>query len=295
MVLVAFAAGPAAARAILWTSDAGRVNLTSTGAAMDGGFEFQLGVFAAGFEPAPANIARWPGEWRRAGSAVYSVASQRFSGQLQVTSNAAPFAAGAKAWVFGRRDGAGGSEWILFRADHWLWPAADPMNPLALDWNAKDSTVVLLGEVNGSGSPFLMKSAPTTPPPLKWSEWQTAELAGHPLPGPYQDADSDGVANIFEFLFGTSPIVPGPPPLMPVQRIEIGGSRYVQLSVPRRADREAELVVEVSGDLVRWDSGPAFTVVVSETTESLVVRDLLPLGPADPKRFIRLRAVIPEP
>jgi hypothetical protein len=49
-------------------------------------------------------------------------------------------------------------------------------------------------------------------------------------------------------------------------------------------------MVEVSGDLIHWDTGPGFTEVMSDTTSgglrTLVVRDLS----TAPSRYIRFKA-----
>jgi hypothetical protein len=70
-------------------------------------------------------------------------------------------------------------------------------------------------------------------------------------------------------------------------------SGHVVITVPRRLDRPATLTVEVSGNLVDWQSGPAHTEVLQDNEAALVVRDLTPLSPANPKRFIRLKAKLP--
>ena len=49
-----------------------------------------------------------------------------------------------------------------------------------------------------------------------------------------------------------------------------------------------DYLVEVSGDLTTWNSGPTHTVTVQDTETSLVVRDALPIS-GNSKRFIRLR------
>jgi hypothetical protein len=68
---------------------------------MSGQMVFELGVFEAGFTPTTANAGAWAANWRRAAVAFYNVNSQRFTGVHPVTSNAAPFLAGAKGYIWG--------------------------------------------------------------------------------------------------------------------------------------------------------------------------------------------------
>ena len=59
------------------------------------------------------------------------------------------------------------------------------------------------------------------------------------------------------------------------------------------AHASVTLIVEVSGDLAHWQSGPGHTETVGDTVNSLVVRDLVPSGGANSKHFLRLRAGLP--
>lgn len=134
-----------------------------------------------------------------------------------------------------------------------------------------------------------MKSASVTnaaPPSTSYLQWQTEHLPGEPLDGPGDDPDNDGVLNLLEFVFGTLPKTAGAPTVTPVSLV-VG---KLQIFIPRRIDRPAVLTVEVSPDLVNWSSGPAHTAVVTDDVSGLVVRDLTPLDPANPKRFMRLKA-----
>ena len=156
------------------------------------------------------------------------------------------------------------------------------MNPVPTEWNTKDADIVVLGSVNGSGSPYLMKSARGQ----DFSQWQSEQLAGEPLNAAGDDPDNDGASNLLEFVFGTSPKTAGAPVATPVS---LAGGK-LQISIPRRIDRPASLTVEVSGDLTNWVSGAANTEVVADDVSALVVRDLTPLDSVHPRRFMRLKA-----
>jgi hypothetical protein len=290
-------AAPAVATQIEFNSPSDQTNLTSSGAPMDGGFAFELGVFEGDFVPTTANMASWAANWRPAvhpdGSnarAPYFTDVRRFSGFFLVYDNPAPWTEGKPGYVWGFKAGATASEWILFRAGGWLWPAVDPFNPEPLYWEAPAATPVI-GQIEPSGTPFLMRSAAVAhvSPPTNWQTWVAVELAGEPLNGPQDDPERDGVSNLIEYVFGLSPKLAGAPPVTPLQ--VVGG--YLRMTVPRRIDHvSAQLTVEVSSNLATWQSGPGHTVVVSDTPAALVVRDAVPFANS-PRRFMRLRAVLP--
>lgn len=288
---------PAAAAQIEFNSPSDQTNLTSSGAPMDGGFAFELGVFDGDFVPTMANIASWAANWRPAvhpdGStarAAYFPGARRFSGLFLVQSNPAPWTVGKQGYVWGFKAGATASEWILFRAGDWLWPAVDPFNPVPLFWEAPAATPVI-GQIDASGTPFLLRSAAVAQvsPPTNWQTWVATELAGEPLNGPQDDPDGDGVSNLLEYVFGLSPKVAGAPPQTPLEVVD----GFLQMTVPRRIDHvSAQVTVEVSSDLATWQSGPGHTVVVSDTPAALVVQDAVPFANSA-RRFMRLRAVLP--
>ena len=279
------------AETVKWFSDPARVNLNSTGAAMDGGFEFQLGAFKDGFEPTASNAAQWSAKWVVADTTGYNATNALFDSQLELTSNAAPFTVNGKAWVWGIRNTPTGSEWILFRNTSWKWPSAGsggPPSPPSIFWNTKDANEVVLGAIHASGSPFLMQSAAIS----SYAQWSAGALAGEELNGPNDDPDHDGVANLLEFVFGSSPLVAGSQPVAD-SWFESGGQHFLQLAIPRRRDRLALCALEVSEDLSLWQSGASFTAVVSDQPNSWVVRDLTPRSSQHPKRFIRFKATLP--
>ncbi|RYD49214.1 MAG: hypothetical protein EOP85_02070 [Verrucomicrobiaceae bacterium] len=281
-----------AAQSIDWYSPSQRTNLTSSGAAMDGNFQFQLGVFSTGFVPTTANMVDWAANWIPADSSTYNPAvnARSFGSFHTLTGNVAPFTVGAKAYVWGRGAGSANDEWILFRATSWTWPAASLTgpSPFPLDWSAATANEVILGTVNASGSPSLMQSVAV----VTYQNWRNTVLAGQPLNGPTDDPDKDGVPNILEYLFNTSPVIAGAPTATPVAMVDVSGQKYLEITIPRLRERLVSLTVEVSSDLVTWQSGASATTVVSNTSTQLVVRDQTAISAATPKRFMRLKAVL---
>ncbi|MEO5714799.1 MAG: hypothetical protein ABIT37_15065 [Luteolibacter sp.] len=279
------------AETINWYNTPQKTNLTSTGQNMDGAFQFQLGAFTSGFVPTVGNISQWASHWVSADTASYNPdpSATSFDRNFTVTGNAAPFTVGASAYVWGRRTAVTQDEWILFRKSTWTWPAPNPMDPFGLSWNAAAADQVVLGSINSSGTPFLMKSASIA----SFSQWVGAELANEPQNAANQDPDHDGVSSLMEFVFGTSPLVPNPATPMPFSLVDVSGQKFLQISIPRRIDHPATLVLEVSGDLNQWNSGPSYTVTVEDSATALIIRDLTPYNPANPKRFVRLKATLP--
>lgn len=278
----------ASAETISWFSDPNSVNLDSAGQPMDGGFHFQVGAFPAGFEPTVANRLEWSSRWVPAGTAAYNGSTGLYAGEFTLQSNAAPFVVNGKAWVWGIRTTATGSEWILFRHTSWRWPVANPLSPPLIQWNARQANEVVIGSIHASGSPHLMRSAAVA----GYAQWVQAELSGEPRNGPEADPDGDGIPNAVEFALGTPPREGGHGPAGSASWFEHEGKFHLQLSVPRRRDRLAVLAVEVSSDLVQWHSGAGYTEVVSDG-EWWVVRDLSPRDDANPRRFIRLKVELP--
>lgn len=272
---------------LIWTSTVNSVNLTSTNALMDGGFRFQLGVFQGTFVPTTANRNQWAQNWVAARHVAYLESSQSYSDTFEGFVAAPNFTAGKATYVWGFKGDALSGEWILFRASSWTWPAFNTDPPTQFRWRAREATPIL-GTISSTGDPFLMKSAAVsnaTPPTVTWSQWVDTDLSGVPDNGPEDDPDDDGVPNLLEFVFGTPPTTANAPTATPVSLV--GG--HLVMTIPRRIDRPAMLVVEVSGDLVNWNSGAAHTEIISSAPNALVVRDLTPYDPENPRRFMRLR------
>ena len=270
------------------------VNLTSTGALMDAGFVFELGVFDAGYIPDPARKWEWQSKWHSAQSKTYNAVAKNFYGSYQLTSkpiaNAPPFTVGAKAYIWGKRGTPGNAEWILMRKTDWLWPVENDVAAGGLNWRVREANQIILGTVNANptGTPFLMKSAAVT---NLWAEFQATALAGETLNGPNDDPDHDGVCNLLEFAYVTNPLSAGEYYFPKVLALDDAGQSYLTMRVERNIDN-AILTVQVSSDLVNWyDTGA--TTVKENSPEYLIVRDNTPITPALPVRFMRLKARLP--
>lgn len=122
-----------------------------------------------------------------------------------------------------------------------------------------------------------------------------AELNNPNLSGPLGDATGAGISNLLKYALGIPPHAAGIPAGLPVAGIQsFGGINYLTLTYTHDPSAtDVALTVEVSSDLITWNSGPGFTVEVSRVanangSETVVTRDALPQVSA-PRRFIRLR------
>jgi hypothetical protein len=102
---------------------------------------------------------------------------------------------------------------------------------------------------------------------------------------PDDDSDSDGSCDFLEYVVGSDPTVATPLAYPVVAR----SSGRLTLTYQRLHDpAEVVYIVEVSGDLVQWDSGPSFVQESVQPDGITVVATDLAAANAD-KRFIRLR------
>jgi len=289
LVVLVFTTWSSNARNIRWFCNPMSVNVADSGKVMDAGFRFELGVFTGGFTPTGANTGQWAANWFSAQRAVYNDTNGFFTAEHTVTGNTGAFTVGAKAYVWGF-GGVKGDEWILFRAPTWTWPSADPLNPIGLNWNAASATQVIVGSINPSGGPYLMKSAAVSaslPPSTPWPQWQAEALRGIAMNAPGDDPDGDGIRNDIEFVFGMLPLTPDAVPPTITLFSTVGDQRFLQITIPRRADRPAALSVEVSDNLTHWSAGSAFTQQVSSGPAFLTVRSLVQEDDATPRHFMR--------
>ncbi|MFN4874492.1 MAG: PEP-CTERM sorting domain-containing protein [Akkermansiaceae bacterium] len=295
---------PCKAERIHWYGPTFKTNLTSTGDLIDESMVFELGLFKDNFIPTSENIAEWSTHWLVAQRANYSPNGKFFTGKFVVDQQNSPFTGGKPAYIWGFRGGVESGEWILFRKDTWNWPvlaadqAAEARNPLsALEWNAAEATAIV-GNIKASSQPFLMKTARVdnvVSPKTSWEQWAQIHLNGENLNRATEDSDGDGVSNLLEYVFGSSPKKVNKPAVMSMNRIKVGADEFMELTIPRRSDHTANLTVEVSSDLINWRSGPTVTTTVSDNSAGWVVRDLVPDGADQPKRFYRLKVDEPNP
>jgi hypothetical protein len=263
------------AATIQWFCDPHSWNVDASYAEMDASYRFELGVFSAGFTPTPENKAEWAENWHPAQRLVYHPGNSWFTGVHTVRDNTAPFVANTPAWVWGFAGDPDAGEWILFRRSSWRRPQANPLHPVALRWNTAQADQIIVGGLGESE--LLMRSESVsgyTPPRTTWAQF----LAEEGL--------APGDEALVRFATGSAR------PQIEVTRRDDG---QWEVSVPRRADRFAPLVLEVSENLRDWRAADeAHFEIVRQTPSGLVLRrPVSGAQTAAPPLFFRLAVSAP--
>ena len=134
-------------------------------------------------------------------------------------------------------------------------------------------------------------------PVRRFEEWALAEFPtagpGSPIASALADPDGDSVCNLLEYALHRDPMLAEITPPTAMSAVQVDGQNYLCLSYtsPKNVI-DLRYVVEVSGNLAAWQSGPSSTAPVEITdhgdTETVTVRDTTPMSSAAP-RFIRLK------
>lgn len=141
---------------------------------------------------------------------------------------------------------------------------------------------------NGRGV-FSLETSPETL--MEWRERYFGDPANSGDGADNFDFDRDGLPNLLEYALGTSPRDAASANLPEPSFVTIAGARYLTLSISRPPGVSGiNYIVELSSTLDgSWQSGGGATTVMTNSATHLTVRDNQPIGPALPKRFIRLR------
>ena len=128
------------------------------------------------------------------------------------------------------------------------------------------------------------------------NRWFTApQINDASLSSPTTDFNRDGFANLFSYGSGLSPLtsmsgISNPYPVI------LDSEGFLTITYPRLKNRlDFDFLVEVSSDLVTWNSGPVYTLETSvtpldATREQVTVRDQTSMNSSS-RRFIRLKAI----
>lgn len=128
-----------------------------------------------------------------------------------------------------------------------------------------------------------------------FASWAETSIADEEAREPEDNPAGDGISNLLKYALGLDPASVASPSALPVRQVEDdGGTEYLTLTAARNPDAtDVILTVEVSSDLVNWESGEGHTVVLTDDGTTLKVRDTAPASGVS-RRFIRLSASLSE-
>jgi hypothetical protein len=118
-------------------------------------------------------------------------------------------------------------------------------------------------------------------PPIDWRAdyFSEAELLDATISGSLADADSDGVSNLLEHVFGTDPRDASSIDLPSVAMVSDGGELYAELSYRLRQGLIGfRLRIEASSDLAEWKNADGTFTIQSNVdngdgTSNITLRD----------------------
>lgn len=123
--------------------------------------------------------------------------------------------------------------------------------------------------------------------PAELGNWSFSGDAGQPA--------HDGIANLLKYALGLEPKISATAAGLPVRgQLPLNGKTYPTLTFTKqRALTDISYVMQVSNDLLNWQSGPLNTVRVDDgTSDTAIYRDLTAIGDA-PRRYLRLSVTRP--
>ena len=127
--------------------------------------------------------------------------------------------------------------------------------------------------------------------PRDFTDWSAVHFAvGDPSAAATADPDGDGIPNLVEYALSRDPWIADTTPPLVVSTVSIGGKPHLTVAYDRLTRTpDIRCVVEVSDDLVHWDSSvtTAVDIVPHGATETVIFRDNIPVSPGP--RFVRLR------
>ena len=166
---------------------------------------------------------------------------------------------------------------------------ADATSPTSSVSFSATGTYVLRLTANDGGARTFSDFSLGISLPTGFTAWIAGQTGVGSATADADDPDRDGLPNLLEYaLAGGDPGVANSG-IAPVTSLTtVANQTYLTLTYTRRADTVGlTYAVEAGGDLAGWSS--AGVVVVSDSGNTVVVRDGTPVSAQAPRRFLRLR------
>ncbi len=220
------------------------------------------------------------------------------------TINSALAAATPPVWLRLLRSGNTFTGWQSTDGTTWTNPRSVTLSP----GNTVLAGLAVTSHATGTFNSASFDNLAVTPLPpgtVSWNAFQQlwftpTQIATPSLSNPSADCNNDGIPNLFSYGSGLSP--------WNQSTTSNGGRPYIQTDGTYQTITFTRLkfpfdftyTVEVSDNLILWNSGPAHTTQLSITSldatrEQVTVRDNTPIAPSSPRRYMRLRATLSPP
>ena len=163
-----------------------------------------------------------------------------------------------------------------------------------------DSTVTVQLTTSTNYNLGISQSATVTFKKRSFDSWQAAKLSGQITSNQSASASpsGDGIPNLIKYALQLDPLANATAGLPTTNTATQNGNHYQTLTYKRLQNvSDITYQVEVSNDLLHWDSGTTYTtetsvVPNSDGTETVTAQDKISIGTV-PTRFIRLKIVKP--
>jgi hypothetical protein len=130
--------------------------------------------------------------------------------------------------------------------------------------------------------------------------FSASDLTGSSISSDTADPAGDGIPNLMKYALNLNPFMESVSGLPAESILTTGSGNFVALTYTQVINAtDVAYTVQLSTDMVNWNSGPAWTGTTSAVTnadgvtQTVTVQSIIPITPANPKQFIRLQVTGP--